>query len=150
MTVSTDLSWLDDAGAWKGLAGIAHIERSRNDERSGKTSVESAHFIFSDKHATAAEVHRYVRDHWAIENSLHWVLDMTFHEDRSRVRVGHAAKNFATLRRMALNLLRTAPNPPRHKKNLSIRRKRAVCSLNETYRAAVLRLAAAPTQSTAG
>jgi predicted transposase YbfD/YdcC len=150
MTVSHDLSWIDDAAAWKGLAGIAHIERSRSDERTGKTSVESAHFIFSDEHATAADLHRYVRDHWAIENSLHWVLDMTFHEDQSRVRMGHAAKNFATLRRMALNLLRTAPNPPRHKKKLSIRQKRTVCGLNGNYRASVLRLADSPPESPAG
>ncbi len=47
-----------------------------------------------------------VREHWAIENSLHWTLDVAFNEDDSRVRVGNAAENFSILRRMALNMLK--------------------------------------------
>ena len=49
---------------------------------------------------------RAVRGHWGVENKLHWVLDVCFHEDQSRAREGYAAENLATLRRLALNLLR--------------------------------------------
>src|ERR1700730_4244505 len=62
-----------------------------------------------------------VRSHWAIENNLHWTLDMTFQEDQSRLRAGHGAKNMAVVRHFALNLVRQAG----HKRSIKRRRKRA-------------------------
>ena len=54
-----------------------------------------------------------VRGHWAIENSLHWVLDVVFADDQSRLRKGHGANNMAVVRHFAINLIRAAPEPPR-------------------------------------
>ena len=62
-----------------------------------------------------------IRDHWAVENSLHWVMDMTFRDDECRIRTQHAPANFTTLRHMAHNLVRKAPG----KDSLRLRRKTA-------------------------
>jgi hypothetical protein len=62
-----------------------------------------------------------VRSHWAIENNLHWTLDVTFNEDQSRLRAGHGARNMAVVRHFALNLARQAPD----KRSIKRRRKRA-------------------------
>ena len=62
-----------------------------------------------------------IRSHWSIENSLHWVLDVTFNEDASRVRQGHAAENLGLLRRLSVNLLKREPS----KQSLKIKRYKA-------------------------
>ena len=69
-----------------------------------------------------------VRRHWGIENSLHWVLDMTFREDESRLRRGEAAQNFAVLRRMALNLLKRETTL-----NKSVKQRRMKAGWDEVY-----------------
>ena len=67
-----------------------------------------------------------VRSHWGIENQVHWVLDVTFHEDASRIRAGHAAENVAILRHLALNLLRQMPvTAPRSPRSLKAKRLKA-------------------------
>jgi predicted transposase YbfD/YdcC len=68
-------------------------------------SIETCYYISSAK-GTAAFFNRAVRTHWRIENSAHWVLDMAFREDESRLRKDNGAENMATLRRMALSLLK--------------------------------------------
>ncbi|MDR1667329.1 MAG: ISAs1 family transposase [Bacteroidales bacterium] len=55
---------------------------------------------------TKNDFNKYIRDHWAVENNLHWTLDMTFREDEQRKRAKHAAKNFAIVRKIGLNLLK--------------------------------------------
>jgi predicted transposase YbfD/YdcC len=89
------------------------VEREREDIRTGRASTEVAYFLVSDPHVEAGRLSEVIRDHWRIENSLHWVLDMTFDEDLSRIRMKNAAENMAIIRRAALNLLRAAPPPPR-------------------------------------
>ena len=74
-----------------------------------------------------------IRQHWDIENKLHWSLDVTFNEDRSRIRTDHAPENMVSLRHVALNLLRQE-----HVQHLSLRRKRLLCSLDEHYLLTVL------------
>ena len=71
----------------------------------GKTSVEVRYFISSGR-ASARVFLRHIHEHWQIENGLHWVLDLAFREDESRVRKDHAPQNLATLRHIALNLLK--------------------------------------------
>ena len=98
----------------------------------GKTSVERRFFISSleknvDLFAKA------VRQHWGIENSVHWILDISFREDESRIRNGHAPENMAVLRHIALNLLRNDETP------LGIKNKRLKAGRNTDYLAHVLR-----------
>ena len=67
-----------------------------------------------------------IRSHWGIENSLHWVLDVAFKEDDSRIRIGDGAENFAVLRRITLNLLKQEKS---RKSSMRVKRYRATCSL---------------------
>ena len=60
----------------------------------------------SSLQADAQQLNRCIRSHWKIENSLHWILDVAFHEDQSRKRAGNAAENFSVINRIALNLLK--------------------------------------------
>ena len=81
----------------------------------------------------ARQISQAVRQHWGIENSVHWVLDMAFREDESRVRVGHAARNLSLLRHLALNLLRQESS-----KRVGIHAKRLIASANPAYLLKVL------------
>jgi predicted transposase YbfD/YdcC len=101
---SGDVAWFAGRGQWEGLRSVGVVE-SRRQVGKAPATVERRYYLSSldvdvDKFARA------VRNHWAIENSLHWVLDVQCGEDDSRVRTGHAAANLATLRRLALNLLK--------------------------------------------
>ena len=101
--VTPELSGLGRAERWRGLKAIGLVEAERRID--AQVSVEQRVFMCSVDRG--AEVFgRAVRDHWGIENSLHWILDMTFREDESRIRRREAPQNFAVLRRMALNLLK--------------------------------------------
>ena len=137
--LSRDLTWIENTEAWKGLAAIAKVERVRQEQLSGKTSREVSYYIISDPKLTADRLNRIVRKHWGIENSLHWVLDMTFGEDRSRVRTKNAALNFGIVRHTALNLLRIAPGK---KKSIALRRQR--CGWDRSYLVNVLRGVSVP------
>jgi len=97
------IGYLDPEGEWEGLRSIGMVKAERRLE--GKTSFENRYYI-SSLPGDAAAFGRAVRSHWSIENSLHWVLDISFREDDSRVRSGSAAQNFAILRHIALNLLK--------------------------------------------
>lgn len=90
---------------WKGLASVAVIESTR-EELGGKTSVERRYYISAIPGRDAGFFAAAQRAHWGIENNLHWVLDVIFREDQSRLRKGHGAENFSRLRRIALNLLK--------------------------------------------
>ena len=108
-TVAHDLQALGEhAQLWQGLRSVARIEYTRevvNGKSKGERSTERRYYI-SSLPLSASEFNAAVRAHWGIENSCHWVLDMTFKEDDCRIRVGDGAENFAILRRIALNLLK--------------------------------------------
>ena len=101
--ISEDIDWFEDRQIWKGLKSIGYVESKRT--VNGKTTVEHRYYLSSLK-ANAQEFAEAVRAHWGVENSLHWVLDVSFREDESRVRIGHAAQNFSLLRKTALMMLK--------------------------------------------
>jgi predicted transposase YbfD/YdcC len=126
--LSTCLDTLPDAGRWKGLKSIGMVESERTIK--GETSIERRHYIcsLSDVEPFAHAV----RAHWGVENSLHWVLDVTFREDDSRIRTGYAPENFTIIRQLSINLLKREPS------KLSIKRKRFRASLSDKFREAVI------------
>jgi len=100
---SAELDWFADRAKWEGLRSVGMVEATR--EVGGKTTVERRYYLTSLPLGVETFA-RAVRGHWGVENKLHWVLDVWFREDQSRARAGHAAENLATLRRLALNLLK--------------------------------------------
>lgn len=102
-TVTTDLTGLRGAEAWVGLQTVAMVEAWRTQ---GVTVSYERRYYISSLGLDAKQMAESVRGHWAIENALHWVLDIAFREDDSRIRKGHAPENFAMLRHIALNLLK--------------------------------------------
>lgn len=125
------LDWFKGQGEWKGLKsfGMVESERCVGTER----SVERRFYISSLSGRDAKTFARAVRGHWGIENKLHWVLDMVFREDENRIRKGHSAANFATLRHIALNLLKQEKTV-----KIGIKAKRLKSGWDESYLLKVL------------
>lgn len=119
--------------SWPGLATLVRIDASRYLMASGKTEQETRYYI-SSAEGTASYFNQKVRQHWAVENQLHWVLDVFFAEDASRKRIKNSAQNFALIRKMVLNLLKD------HPEKISLRRKQAKCARSDEYREIVLKI----------
>ncbi len=117
-TVVHDVRWLQERHDWPGLKAVVIVESSR--EISGKIEQETRYYLTSLA-MLAVRLGPVIRSHWAVENSLHWVMDMIFRDDECRVRTDHAPANFTTIKHMALNLLRR----PAGKQSLRGRRKAA-------------------------
>lgn len=118
--LSPDLSGLENAGEWSGLAGIGMV---CSHTTAGETeSFEVRYAITSLKSVDAFA--RAMRKHWGIENGLHYCLDVSFNEDHSRIRKDHAPDNLAVVRHFALSALKQLPEP----KRASMKRKRKICA----------------------
>jgi len=117
-TVIHDVDWLQARHQWPGLNAVVVVESRR--EINGKITDETRFYITSLV-MPATAVGPMIRAHWAIENSLHWVMDMVFRDDECRVRTDNAPANFATCRHIAYNLTRKAPG----KDSIRLRRKTA-------------------------
>jgi predicted transposase YbfD/YdcC len=130
ITVIHDVSWLQDRHHWPALTSVVMVESTRvipgPDQDADKIEHETRFYITSLALA-ACLVGALVRDHWAVENSLHWVLDMVFRDDECRLRTDHAPANFTTLKHMALNLIRRA------KSKDSIRLRRKVAAWDDDF-----------------
>ena len=122
---------VDPEGLWQDLSAVGVTFSERTDSR-GRTSLEGRYYILS-RRLSAKEFADAVRGHWSIENHLHWQLDVSFREDESRVRTGHAAANLSVIRRFALGLLKRETECRR-----GIETKRLKCALSEEYREKVL------------
>ncbi len=118
VTVLHDVAWLNHRHDWPGLKAVAMVESTRE---TGEKIEQETRFYITSLTAPASRVGPAIRDHWSIENGLHWVMDMTFRDDECRVRTDHAPANLAVIRHMAQNLIRRAPG----KTSLRLRRKTA-------------------------
>ena len=120
--MSAAIDWMDGERRFPGeyrfpkLAAIAMIESSVETKAGARTE---RRFYITSRAMTAKVLGVAVRAHLQIENALHWVIDVTFKDDLSRVRKGHGAENMAVVRHFAINLVRAAPD----KKSIKLRRK---------------------------
>jgi predicted transposase YbfD/YdcC len=131
--VLRDTEWLMRSEKWAKLSSLVLVESERTVR--GKTSTERRAYI-SSLDASAARFQSLVRGHWQVENNLHWVLDVTFGEDRARIAKKNGAENLSLVRKLALNLLRRAPEGRRP---MSIVRRQRNALRSFEYLAAVLR-----------
>jgi predicted transposase YbfD/YdcC len=104
-SVIADLSLVEKAAEWASLQGLVRIESERYHKATGKTESEIRYCITSLE-PNAERLNLAIRQHWGIENKLHWALDVSFGKDLDRKRTGYAAQNFSLFIRIALNLLK--------------------------------------------
>jgi predicted transposase YbfD/YdcC len=128
--VTDELSWLKTAPEWPGFRQVAVVESRREIPGQG-VATERRYYIASHRKLDARRTAEAIRSHWGIENQLHWILDMSFNEDQSRIRRENGAENFARLRRMVLNKLKAYVDPSGRKP--SLRMKRKLCGWNFDY-----------------
>ena len=122
--VIRDVDWLSGERRFPGelrLPDAASIIRVRAQVQRGQTTHAETRYYISSAALSAVRAGQAVRGHWGIENRLHWVLEVTFNEDQSRLRKGFGARNMAVVRHFALNLVRSATD----KKSIKLRRKAA-------------------------
>ena len=128
-TVIHDIAWLQERHDWPGLKGVVMIESIR--EINDKIERETRFYVTSLV-LLADQLGPIIRSHWAVENSLHWVMDMIFRDDECRVRTDHAPANFTTLKHMATNLLRRVPSKD------SLRARRKVAAWDDDFLATLI------------
>ena len=135
VTVAHEVDWLDSDRRFPGeirLPDVTTIIRvASRTELKDRGRFETRYYV-SSAALSADRAAQAVRSHWAIENSLHWVLDVTFGDDQSRLRTGHGAKNMAVVRHFAINLVRSVTD----KRSVKLRRKCA--TWNPDYLATIL------------
>src|SRR6266568_5496493 len=123
-TVIHDVAWLQDRHDWPGLKSVIIVDSIREipGPSPGTDKIErETRFYITSLILLAGLLGPIIRSHWAIENSLHWVMDMVFRDDECRVRTDHAPANFCTIKHIAHNLIRKAPG----KGSLRLKRKAA-------------------------
>ena len=126
-SVITDTDWVCNRKDWPGLKTLVRVCSERTDKASDVKSVEERYYI-SSRDAGAEALLAATRQHWAIENNLHWMLDVHFGEDASTKRAGNAAQNFALITRIALNLLKNDKS-----KKTAIKNKRLLAGWDHTF-----------------
>lgn len=130
---TSQVQWLQDRHDWPGLRSIAVVDSQRKIEN--RTACERRYFISSHSGRSAQQIAMAVRNHWCVENELHWSLDMCFNEDQSRARIGNAAENLSRLRRLALTLLKQDKTA-----KVGIKGKRLLAAWDQKYLLRILRI----------
>jgi predicted transposase YbfD/YdcC len=125
----TNLTLIDSLSDWAGAKTLVMVEASR--EKNGQMQQEKRYYL-SSRVENAKTFNRLIRNHWSIENSLHWQLDVCFHEDQSRIRKDNAPENMSTLRKIALQMLRQEQGKQ------SVKSKRKIAGWNDQYLLKVL------------
>jgi predicted transposase YbfD/YdcC len=155
VTVVREVGWLAGDRRFPGelrLPDVAAIVRVESRVEMKHRCRYDTRYSITSSSAPAGDLARAVRAHWGIENQLHWVLDVTFDEDRSRLRKGHGARNMAVVRHFALNLIRNASedltparsglrrktSKPAAPRKTPISRRRKIAAWNLDYLAAIL------------
>ena len=128
-TVLHNADWLQKRHKWPGLKAVVIVDSTR--EIGNKIEHETRLYITSLV-LLASLMGPIVRSHWAVENSLHWVMDMIFRDDECRIRTDHAPANFTTIKHMAHNLIRTASGKD------SLRLKRKVAAWDDDFLASLI------------
>jgi predicted transposase YbfD/YdcC len=128
-TAIHDVAWLQQRHDWPGLRGVVMVESTRE---IGDNIERETRFYITSLVWLATALGPVIRSHWAIENSLHWVMDMIFRDDECRIRTDHAPANFTTLRHIAHNLIRKAPGKD------SFRLKRKVAAWDDEFLASLI------------
>lgn len=123
------IAYLNPGDRWRNLASVALVQAQRTAD--GRTTTEQRFYLL-DQVRLPTEVNTLVRGHWGIENRVHWVLDVIFHEDASRIRTGNAPQHMGVVRHIALDLLRQEPSRG------SLKTKRFRAALNDAYLERVL------------
>lgn len=123
--------WFDHTHNWTKLNTVIEINRTRFNKTTQKQTTETAYYI-SSLEVNPKQANYAVRKHWAVENSLHYVLDVSFREDDSRIRHQYATENMAVLRRLALNLIKLADL------NISIKKTLKKCAWNDDMRTLII------------
>jgi len=134
-TAIHDVAWLQERHNWPGLRGVVMVESTREIPGSspGTDKIErETRFYITSLVLLAHALGPVIRSHWAVENSLHWVMDMIFRDDECRIRTNHAPANFTTLKHMAHNLIRKAPGKD------SFRLKRKVAAWDDDFLASLI------------
>ena len=129
ITAIHDVAWLQERHDWPGLRGIVMIESTRE---IGEKIERETRFYITSLVLLAYALGPIIRSHWAVENSLHWVMDMIFRDDECRIRTDHAPANFTTLKHMAHNLIRKAPGKD------SLRLKRKIAAWDDDFLAGLI------------
>ncbi len=122
-TVIHDVAWLQKRHGWPGLKSVVMVESIRETPAATPNTApkieREVRFYIASLVWLACQMGPIIRSHWAIENSLHWVMDMVYRDDECRIRTDHAPANFTTIKHIAFNLIRRAPG----KESFRLRRK---------------------------
>ena len=122
---------LPNATDWIGLKNLVEIPSERTEVTTGNTAIEYRYYLTS-LDETVVKLNQLVRQHWGIENKLHWAMDVQFGEDSSQKQSNNVPQNLALIRRCVLNLLKSFPE------NISVNRKISKCAISDDYRQKIL------------
>lgn len=126
------MDWISKRDKWKDLESIICIESQRTDLQTGEMQSQQRFYI-SSLTVNPERFNDIIRQHWGIENKLHWCLDITFKEDLSTKQAGNAAENFSYITKAAINLIKADKT-----KKASIKNKRMMCIMNNKFLESIL------------